>query len=228
MTTLPLTRFSRFNAVALLLACGVALARHAAFPYVGAGALSFALLVVVCRGAHTPSGVFGWGNALTTLRFALASAVGLVPPSVPLWALGATVLTVFALDGLDGWVAKRRGEACAFGAYFDMETDAYFVLLIGIVLVLRGRYGAWVLGVGLLRYVYVLTLALIPARGGEQPRSSFGRHAFTSLMLGLTLGLMLGEPFGTVATALGCGLVTASFLRSFYWSYGPRARSDEA
>jgi hypothetical protein len=31
--------------------------------------------------------------------------------------------------------------------------------------------------------------------------------------------MVLGEPFGTVATALGCGLVTASFAWSFYWSY---------
>ncbi len=218
MVTLSLTRFSRIHAFVMLVGCSVALAAGEAWPYVAVAALSFAVLVALGRGAHTPSGAFGWANALTTLRFALASSIGLVPESVPLWVLGATVLTVFALDGLDGFVAKRRGEASVFGAYFDMETDAYFVLLAGIVLLERGRYGAWILVAGLLRYVYVITLALVPARG-EEPRSSFGRHAFTSLMLGLTLGMVLGEPLGTVATALGCGLVTASFVRSFYWSY---------
>jgi len=222
--SLPLTRFSRIHAFVMLAASSAALALGEAWPYVAAGAVSLATLVALCRGAHTPNGAFGWGNAVTTLRFAVASSIGLVPESVPLWVLGATVLVVFALDGLDGWVARERGESSEFGSYFDMETDAYFVLLAGIVLVERGRYGAWVLVVGLLRYVYVLTLALVPARGGEQPRSSFGRHAFTCLMLGLTLGMVLGEPFGTVATALGCGLVTASFLRSFYWSYGRALR----
>lgn len=224
MATLPLTRFSRIHAFVMLAACSIALADGDAWPYVATGVVSFAMLVAIARGAHTPSGAFGLGNAVTTLRFAVASSVGLVPDTVPLWALGATVLGVFALDGLDGWVAKRRGEASEFGAYFDMETDAYFVLLAGIVLLQRGRYGAWVLVVGLLRYVYVLTLALVPARSGEQPRSSFGRHAFTCLMLGLTLGMVLGEPFGSIVTALGCGLVTASFVRSFYWSYGPPLR----
>jgi len=213
------TRFSRFHAVFLLAACLVALAAHTAWPFVLAAATSLTALVLTSRGAHTPSGAFGWGNAISSARFVLSSCVGVVPASVPTWALGATTLVLFALDGLDGFVAKRRGEASAFGAYFDMETDAYFVLLAGLVLFQRGRYGAWILVAGLLRYAYVVALALVPARRGDHPRSSFGRHAFTTLMLGLALGMVLGEPFGTVATALGCGLVTASFARSFYWSY---------
>jgi phosphatidylglycerophosphate synthase len=225
MRSLPLSRWSRVNAVALLAATGVALAVGDTAPYVAVGALSFVVLVVLCRGGHTPSGGFGLGNAITALRWLIASSVGLVPDSVPTWALGCVVLGVFALDGLDGWVAKRRGETSEFGAHFDMETDAYFVLLIGVELFTRGRYGAWILVVGLLRYVYVLALALVPARRGDKPRFTFGRHAFTGLMLGLTLGMVLGEPWGTVPTLLGCGLVTASFAHSFYWSYSapPRA-----
>jgi phosphatidylglycerophosphate synthase len=222
--TLPLVRFSRIHAVVSLGACAVTLALHAAWPFVVVGALSFALLLYVARGAHTPSGAFGWGNALTTLRFVLASSVGLAPPAVPTWALGVTTLVIFALDGLDGAVAKRRGENSEFGAYFDMEVDAYFVLLAGLALFLRARYGAWILSVGLLRYVYVLSIALVPARRGDKPRYSFGRHAFTALMLGLVLGMVLGAPFGTIATALGCGLVTASFAWSFYWSYSSPRR----
>ena len=217
--TLPLVRFSRIHAVASLAACAATLVLHATWPFVVAGALGFASLLYVARGAHTPSGAFGWGNALTTLRFVLSSSVGLAPARVPTWALGVTTLVVFALDGLDGSVAKRRGENSEFGAYFDMEVDAYFVLLVGLTLFLRARYGAWILVVGLLRYVYVLSMALVPARRGDKPRYAFGRHAFTALMLGLFLGMVLGAPFGTVATALGCGLVTASFAWSFYWSY---------
>ena len=216
---LPLARWSRVNAVALLVATAVALGVHDTAPYVAAGVLSFAALGVACRGGFTPRGTFGAGNALTALRFLLASAVGLVPDSVPTPALGATALGVFALDGLDGWVAKRRGENSEFGAHFDMETDAYFVLLIGVELFTRGRFGAWILIVGLLRYVYVLALALVPARRGDKPRFTFGRHAFTGLMLGLSLGMMLGEPLGSVAALVGCGLVSASFVYSFYWSY---------
>lgn len=221
---LPLSSWSRVNAAVLLFAAGLALARCDTASYVVLGALSFAVLVVQWRGHHTPSGAFGLGNAITVLRWLMASSVGLVPDPVPTWALGCVVLGVFALDGLDGWVAKRRGETSEFGAHFDMETDAYFVLLLGIELFTRGRHGAWILVPGSLRYVYVLALALVPARRGDQPRFTFGRHAFTGLMLGLTLGMLLGEPWGTVPTLLGCGLVTASFSYSFYWSYSSPPR----
>ena len=214
-----LARFSRVNAVAMPAACALALALGAAWPFVAAGIGMQLALVALFRGRHTPGGSFGLGNSVTLARLLLASSVGLAPDSVPTWALGGVVLAVFALDGLDGFVAVRRGEQSEFGATFDMEVDAYFVLLIGIELFQRGRYGAWILGVGLLRYAYVLCLALIPARSGHQPRWAHGRHAFTALMLGFALGMLLGEPFGTVATALGCGLVTASFAYSFYWSY---------
>jgi phosphatidylglycerophosphate synthase len=217
--TLPLAGWSRFNASLLLLATVVALAVGDTAPFVIAGCASFVWLVALCRGSHTPGGAFGLGNGVTALRFVVASSVGLVPDAVPTWVLGLVVFGVFALDGLDGWVAKRRGETSEFGAHFDMETDAYFVLLIGIELMTRGRYGAWVLSAGLLRYVYLLTLALVPARRGGIPRYAFGRHAFTGLMLALTLGMVLGEPFGTIVTLVGCGLVAASFAHSFYWSY---------
>jgi phosphatidylglycerophosphate synthase len=223
--TLPLAGWSRINAALLLLATVLALGVGDTAPFVVTGCLSFVGLLVVCRGGHTPSGSFGIGNGVTALRLLVASSVGLVPDAVPTWVLGVVVFGVFALDGLDGWLAKRHGETSEFGAHFDMETDAYFVLLIGIELTTRGRYGAWVLSAGLLRYVYVLTLALVPARRGDKPRYAFGRHAFTGLMLGLTLGMLLGDPLGTVATLVGCGLVAASFAHSFYWSYSspPRA-----
>ncbi len=229
--SLPLARFSRANAVLMLVALALSLLVGASEPFVAVGAVSFAGLLVTCRGGYTPRGSFGAGNTVTLSRWLLASVVGLAPDRVPTWVLGAVVLSVFALDGVDGWVAKRRGEESEFGAHFDMETDAFFVLLIGLELFLRGRYGAWILVVGLLRYVYTLALALVPARRGDIPRFRFGRHAFTALMLGLTLGMVLPDPFGTVATLLGCGLVSASFAHSFYWSYsapGTRAPSPSA
>ena len=39
------------------------------------------------------------------------------------WVIGLTAL-MGALDGLDGWLARRTGMTSEFGARFDMETDA--------------------------------------------------------------------------------------------------------
>jgi phosphatidylglycerophosphate synthase len=149
------------------------------------------------------------------------------------WALGArlqrapetilalVVLGLFALDGLDGWLARRRGTASAFGALFDMETDALFVLTVELVLFQRGELGVWILLTGVLRYVYVLVRAFVPARRADVPRSRFGRLAFTGLVLGLFFAFALPGPIGQVCALAGTALVTLSFARSFYDSYAP-------
>ena len=100
--TLPLSGWSRVNAALLLLATVVALGVRDTAPYVVVGCLSFVGLLVLCRGGHTPSGAFGRGNAVTALRFLVASSVGLVPDEVPTWVLGLVVFPVFLLDGADG------------------------------------------------------------------------------------------------------------------------------
>ena len=73
-------------------------------------------------------GLFGAANAVTTVRAVIAAIVGgcvgrSVPPSV-LWGIEGLVITFAVLDGVDGWLARTRGLASAFGARFDMETDA--------------------------------------------------------------------------------------------------------
>ena len=38
-----------------------------------------------------------------------------------------------ALDGVDGWLARRSGIASAFGARFDMEIDALLILVLAVL-----------------------------------------------------------------------------------------------
>src|SRR5260221_725029 len=61
----------------------------------------------------------------------------------------------FLLEGVDGWLARRGGMASRFGARFDMEIDALSVLVFTFVLLRAGQAGAWVLAIGLTRYIFV-------------------------------------------------------------------------
>ena len=68
------------------------------------------------------------------------------------------------LDGVDGTVARARGETSSFGARFDMETDAALLLALCLAVPALGVAGWWVLAIGGLRYGYVLAGWIAPRR----------------------------------------------------------------
>ncbi len=214
-----LEAWSRFNAVLLALACALSLAVGEPWPLAGAAAISFARLILWSWRAWTPSGAFGLANAVTALRLVFILTLGALAHATPAYWLAPLVLALFALDGVDGLLARRRGASSEFGAQFDMETDALLVMTVSLLLFESGKCGAWVLSAGLWRYAYVLCLFLVPARSGEMPHSRFGRYAFAVLMVGLIAGLALPGSFGCVSAAIGAGAVAVSFARSFYYSY---------
>lgn len=215
---LPLAAWSRGQALTLVAAVSACAWLRAAWPVALLALPSLLCLLVLGRGAFTPRARFGAANAVTALR-ALWTLTLTLPPSQLThgWTV-AIVSGVLALDLLDGWLARRNGDASVFGAHFDMETDALLVLVVTLRLWLGEGFGAWVLFAGGLRYVYVLWLWVWPGTGREAPRSRFGRFAFAALMLGLCAGLGLPRTWGTLGVCLGTSVVTWSFARSCYFS----------
>ncbi len=213
----PLARWSRGNALLLGAALPAVAAWHAAWPIAACAALSWAALLWLGRGAYTPSGRFGWANRVTALRLLVISSLTAAPAALAARSVFLLVLGVLALDLLDGWLARRLGDASPFGALFDMESDALLVLVVTLRLWLGGGFAAWVLFPGVLRYAYVLAIWCWP-EAREAPRSRLGRSAFALLMVGLLAGLVLPEPSASVGVLLGSLLVSASFARSAYFS----------
>ena len=123
----------------------------------------FAVIVMIASArwrAHHPFPTFGLANRITTARaFLVALAAGLIGEAPrPDIATGAVALGAIAtaLDGVDGWVARRTRMASAFGARFDMEVDALLIQVLAILAWRHGKAGAWVLFSGLLRYIFVV------------------------------------------------------------------------
>ncbi|HXK18298.1 MAG TPA: hypothetical protein VNG33_10875, partial [Polyangiaceae bacterium] len=83
----------------------------------------------------------------------------------------------------------------------------------------------WILCGGVLRYLYVLSVALWPPRGGAMPRTLLGRSAFALVVAGHAIGLMGTGPVAVVAAALGTAAVALSFARSFAFGYARSAKS---
>jgi phosphatidylglycerophosphate synthase len=214
--------WSRGHAVVTLAGFAAAALVGAAWPLSLVALLSSAELLRRGRGGFTPAGAFGWANRVTAFRFALALSLGALGPSTPGWMLAAVLGVASALDVADGFIARRYGLASAFGAAFDIETDALLTLIAETQLWQRGRAGAWILLPGLLRYAYVLAMAIVPPTAGHVPSSRFARRAFVALLVGVIAALLFDGAPATAVAALGTVAVTVSFARSFRWSYAAR------
>ena len=157
---------------------------------------------------------FGAGNLVTSLRvLALPALAACFDAGRAAWAAGV-VVGIFAADGCDGWLARRAGKSSAFGARYDSEADAGFVLLLSAGVYQLGRAGAWVAIAGLLRPVYVLVLHWSRQPNAEAPRSRLGRYVFAISVVCLTLSLCL-ERLSWLFAAAATGLLCYSFGRSF-------------
>lgn len=186
--------------------------------------LSFCVLVARSRSKWTPRGGFGAANWITATRAVVTLALPLIHlqlegTSTAGLVLAALAMAVLALDILDGWVARRFAVAGEFGATFDVEADAVFVLLLSLLLHERGVAGLWVVGAGLWRYVYVLAPLLVATVEPPATRSLFGRAAYVVLIFSLVLALLLPPAWSVLVAAFGTSAVSASFLLSFWHRY---------
>ena len=183
---------------------------------------SMIALLVRQRFGH---GDFGLANTVTAGRagmIAVLPALILAPGGLDAaiaWAVIGCGLAALVLDGLDGQIARRRGEASAFGARFDMEIDAGFVLFLSGLVWSSGRTGAWILLAGLLRYFWVGAGALWPLLRHKLPPSLLRKSVCVLVLLLLLLALapIIPPAWAPLPCALGLVLLLASFGRDLVW-----------
>ena len=132
------------GAFGILMVTGVALAirpwLQLGAMYPGKAAALFAATTAIVFGsvgAHHPYRRFGPANHVTMIRAMLVvlitSLIGEaeVPRVAGTAAPVAAVATV--LDGVDGWLARRSRMVSEFGARFDVEIDAFFMLAMSVL-----------------------------------------------------------------------------------------------
>lgn len=180
-------------------------------------AVSFLDYVLRSRGDWTPGGSFGAANAITSLRLLAVLSLGL-SPARGVWLPAGIAGAILAADGLDGWAARRWRLASPFGELFDHEVDAFFLLTLCFLLQSRGHLGAWILGPGVLRYLFVIAL-----RWAGPPRPVRGNRFTRTVAVGNLAALLYcllvpGTACTTVAAVASLALVL-SFLYSFAQLY---------
>jgi phosphatidylglycerophosphate synthase len=121
-----------------------------------------------------------------------------------------------ALDGVDGWVARRTRTVSALGARFDMETDAFLVLVLSVHVAVLVT--PWALLIGLMRYLFMVATWLLPWLSGALPTR------YSAKVVAAVQGVVLVVASGQfLAPATAAALVMAA-LAGLLWSFGKSVR----
>ena len=173
---------------------------------------------------HQPLTCFGAANTVTLLRAGITALfVGLIgqPTLTPelAWIMTALATVALILDGLDGWLARRRDTQSPFGARFDMEVDAFFILILAVLVWQFGKAGAWVILSGVLRYGFVLLGYVLPWLNQPLPprRCRQTVCVIQTVVLVLCLTPPLISPMSAVLAAAALGLLALSFAVDIAW-----------
>ena len=179
-----LKRWAEAHALVTLGATALALLGSSLWPLIAAAALSFAALVWGCRDGWPRPGRFDPANTITAARLAGVLALPVVGGTSP-WLVAICALTLFALDGVDGWLARKLRLGSEFGEYFDKEADALLMLILCLLLFDSGRLGAWIVVPGVLRYGFVVCLMWMRPRALKERRSRLGRWIYFGMISAL-------------------------------------------
>jgi phosphatidylglycerophosphate synthase len=166
-------------------------------------------------------------NRVTLTRATLVGGVAALTAGsfghpVPVATLVWLTVPALLLDGVDGWVARRTGTVSALGARFDMEVDAFLILVLCVYLV--RDLGGWVLVIGAMRYAFVAAGWLLPwMRASLPPR--FWRKvvaAVQGIMLAVAAADLLPRWAAQAVVGAALALLVESFGHDIWWLWRHR------
>jgi CDP-diacylglycerol--glycerol-3-phosphate 3-phosphatidyltransferase len=145
------------------------------------------------------------------LAFVAVALLGMASP----WAVGGAValtVVVIAMDGLDGYLARRLDLASEFGAVLDITADRIVEHIFWIAFAVAGQVGLWVPLVVMTRSFVVDTARGMALAHGK---SAFGESTMmrSSLSRFLTGSRFMRNLYGVAKVAafvlLGTGMAMA-------------------
>jgi len=137
--------------------------------------------------------------------------------SVPILVGLSTVALL--LDWVDGQVARRTRTVSDLGARFDMEVDAFLMLVLSAYV--ARSMGAWVLSIGLMRYAFVAAGWVLRWMRGQLPPRFWRKFVAATQGIVLTVAASdrLPAPLAVAGVAGALALLVESFSRDVLWLY---------
>ncbi|HEX4699161.1 MAG TPA: CDP-alcohol phosphatidyltransferase family protein [Actinomycetes bacterium] len=167
--------------------------------------------------ARRPEYRLGPADAVTLTRAVLVGGVAALSADAvaggpaPVGILVTLAATALLLDAVDGVVARRSDTASELGARFDMEVDAFLILVLsGYV---ASTTGWWVLAIGAARYVFVAATWVLPWLRAALPARFWGK--VVAALAGVALTVAAAQLLPPSATVLVLVVVLALLAESF-------------
>ena len=181
--------------------------------------------VILARAlARSRATAFGPANWVTLARSTFVGGIAALVADAFVQAASVFAIVMLAvialvLDSVDGRVARRTGSVTAVGARFDMEVDAFLILVLSTYV--AQSVGAWVLTIGTARYVFVATGWLLPwLRESPPPRYWYKFvAAFQGIVLTIVIADILPGPGNVAALTLALVLLGESFAHEIWWQW---------
>jgi CDP-diacylglycerol---glycerol-3-phosphate 3-phosphatidyltransferase len=136
-------------------------------------------------------------NTLTMLRIVAVPVivVALLDETPNGDVIAAALFALAALtDGLDGYIARRRGDVTTFGKLMDPLADKLLVVAALIALVSLDRLAAWVAMVIIARELAVTGLRSLAAERGVVVAASWLGKVKTALQVAAIVALIVWDP----------------------------------
>ena len=132
--------------------------------------------------------------------------------AMPVRTLVVLASVALVLDAVDGKVARHTGTASPLGARFDMEVDAFLVLVLSVQVALMVT--PWALVIGAMRYAFVVASWLLPWLSGSLPTR------FSAKVVAALQGVVLVVACAGVLPAAAASAMVLLALAALLWSFG--------
>jgi len=164
---------------------------------------------------NAPSASLGVANTITLGRLILLIIATVSYQYIDPLLYGIAILLVIIADGFDGYYARKFNEESAFGAVFDMETDAFLAAVLTTLIYMQMDIGIWLIGAGFLRYIFVIILRVLGLHKEDAPDMKGARLLAVLFFISLLLPFIFPLEFARWGLIVGAVLVYFSFGREF-------------
>ncbi|OLF14658.1 hypothetical protein BU204_26190 [Actinophytocola xanthii] len=188
----------------------------------GYTAVGFAALTAAARRFGVTA--LGPADLVTLSRSALVGGVTalVVDGDAPTALVVAIASVALALDAVDGRVARLTGTMSPFGARFDMEVDAFLILVLSLFV--ARELGPLVVAIGVMRYAFVAAGWVLRWLRADLPPSLIRKTvaAEQGIVLAVAASGLLPDTAALAVVGFALATLTWSFSHDIGWLYRNR------